>query len=112
LKKHQDPNGDCPRKQCPFLEDGCGSSEKMSDDQLRNHLEERVVSHQLILLNKIKDADTQKSSQALSTKQDALQQSLNTAEERITGHDWALQRLYQRVTDLERKDKQPKKGGE
>lgn len=84
----------------------------MSDDQLRNHLEERIVSHQLILLNKIKDADAQKSSQALSTKQDALQQSLNTAEERITGHDWALQRLYQRVTDLERKDKQPKKGGE
>ena len=75
----------------------------MSDDQLHNHLEESVASHQLILLKLVKAANTQNHHQAPSTQQDALQQSLNTAEERLTGHDWALNRLYQRVTDLERK---------
>ena len=84
----------------------------MSDDQLHNHLEESVIPHQLILLNSLKAADTQNHYQALSTQQDALQKSLNTAEDRITGHDCALHFLYQRVSDLERKVKEPKKGGE
>lgn len=110
LKKHQDPNGDCPRKQCPFLEDGCGSSEKMSDDQLHNHLRESVVPHLNILLNLVKAANTQNRHQAPSAQQDASQQSLSTAEERIKGHDWALSCLYQRVTDLERLTAQDKKG--
>ena len=80
----------------------------MSDDQLHIHLEESVVPHQLILLNLVKAANTRNHHQALSAQQDALQQTLNTAEERIKGHDWALGCLYQRVTDLE--DKQPKRG--
>lgn len=84
----------------------------MNDDQLHIHLEENVVSHQLILLNLIKAVNNQNRYQAVSTQQDALQQSLNTAEDKITGHDWALHSLYERVTNLEKKIKQPKKGGE
>ena len=82
----------------------------MSDDQLHNHLRESVVPHLNILSNLVKAANAQNRHQAPSAQQDALQQSLSTAEERIKGHDWALSCLYQRVTDLERLTAQDKKG--
>lgn len=84
----------------------------MNDDQLQNHLKENVVSHQLILLNMIKAGTNQHNYENLAT-QEALKQSLTTAEATITGHNWALHCQNQRITSLERvMEVLSKKGGE
>lgn len=88
----------------------------MSRDQLHSHLEEFRVSHELILLDQVNQMkavnQNQNHCEDVASRQEALQQSLNTAEEkitgRLTGHDWALHGMYQRITTLE--DHQ--KGGE
>lgn len=74
----------------------------MNDDQLQNHLKENVVSHQLILLKMFRAGASQHNDENVATQQEALKQSLTTAEATITGHDWALHSQNQRLTSLER----------
>lgn len=67
----------------------------MSHDQLYSHLEEYLVSHQLIFPNQMEAGNNQH--RDVANQLDVLKESLNTAQTKI---DWALQNQYQMIMNL------------
>ncbi|KAJ7312520.1 hypothetical protein OS493_039685, partial [Desmophyllum pertusum] len=70
----------------------------MSHDQLYSHLEEYFVSHQLIFPNQMEAGNNQH--RDVANQLDVLKESLNTAQTKIAGYDWALQNQYQMIMNL------------
>lgn len=74
----------------------------MSHDQLKSHLEESQLSHNLMfVLMSQKTADNKwRRFENMATQVDALKQSVTTAETRIADHDWALNNQYRMIMHL------------
>jgi len=101
LTYHTDPlNGDCPRKPCPFTENGCAHNELMTQDGLNLHLAECIKEHLLLLQGLVEAHRHPHGSEALQPQVAGIRQDLDGAEVKLGDHDWALINHYSLLEKL------------
>lgn len=104
VKRHLDPlNGECPRKPCPFVTEGCSHDELMDQATLNKHLAEGLKVHFLLLL-RFMEAKVLPSGEECGppTMNSDIKQDLIAAEAKIASHEWALNTHYCQYTEFQK----------